>query len=389
MSHRGSLVLLGHNQLTRRMVCHATAAGWHVAVATHDPGTYRDPCDRCEDIRFVVPSEWTFPGLSGALRRACVTRITAVYSTVDQRIPLAIELASALGARAQGRDNSGWQTDKLRQSELLQAEGLPLPRSAPAATREMAVKLADDIGYPVILKPRDMNGSRHVCYCESAADVAVAWDDHAADLVDRKHSLEFMPDLLVQEFLQGPVYSVETLTDGAQTLIFGVTDRVLSPLPHFAELGAAFPADCAPQLAGQMCAMAGQAVTALGVIGPAHTEFVAGESGPVVIEVNGRMPGSPITTMVGDVTGVNLYDATLEILAGGSVPAAVHHDGAGACALEVAPTVKRVRDVRDGVRYVTCHAATVEQAREKLANLGLPLRGTGHPSERTFGEYRR
>ena len=59
---------------------------------------------------------------------------------------------------------------------LLAAAGLPVPRSQSVRTLDDAVRLANRIGYPVVLKPLDGNHGREVCLdLQDAADLRAAF----------------------------------------------------------------------------------------------------------------------------------------------------------------------------------------------------------------------
>jgi biotin carboxylase len=90
-----------------------------------------------------------------------------------------------------------------------------------------------------------------------------------------------------------------------------MTAKHLGPLPSFVETGHDFPA---PLRAG---AVAQAAIAALGLgSGPAHTEIRLGAGGPVVIEVNARLAGGRIPTLVRLATGVDLIGATVDAVTG-------------------------------------------------------------------------
>jgi biotin carboxylase len=145
-----------------------------------------------------------------------------------------------------------------------------------------------------------------------------------------------MPAVLVEEYVPGPEVSVETFG----TEVVGITAKHLGRLPSFVECGHDFPADLAsgtpgaathlggPPDRGPVADMVGgiavAALEALGLgFGPAHTEIRLGRRGPVVIEVNPRLAGGRIPTLVRLATGIDLVGATVDAaVLGGSPPGA-------------------------------------------------------------------
>jgi biotin carboxylase len=196
--------------------------------------------------------------------------------------------------------------DKRRQRAALAGAGVPVPAGAAAGSPQEAAAAGSAIGFPVVVKPPDGTGSRGVRLCRNAAEVAA----HTAALLatgqdERGHPS--LPAVLVEEYVDGPEFSVETF--GAD--VVGMTAKHLGPLPSFVETGHDFPA---PLRAG---AVAQAAIAALGLgFGPAHTEIRLGAGGPVVIEVNARLAGGRIPTLVRLATGVDLIGATVDAVTG-------------------------------------------------------------------------
>src|SRR5206468_13136370 len=93
----------------------------------------------------------------------------------------------------------------------------------------------------------------------------------------------------------------------------------LGPPPWFVECGHDFRADLGEVATVEALAIA--AIEALGLgFGPAHTEVRLGPRGPVVIEVNARLAGGRIPTLVRLATGIDLAGATVDAVVGGGRP---------------------------------------------------------------------
>src|SRR5204863_1276408 len=117
--------------------------------------------------------------------------------------------------------------------------------------------------------------------------------------------------VLVEEYVPTPEFSVETF--GRK--VVGTTAKHLGPPPWFVECGHDFPADLGEVATVEALALA--AIEALGLgFGPAHTEVRLGPRGPVVIEVNARLAGGRIPTLVRLATGIDLVGATVDAVIG-------------------------------------------------------------------------
>jgi biotin carboxylase len=254
--------------------------------------------------------------------------------------------------------------DKRRQRAALAGSGVAVPAFAANGTPEEAVEAAIAIGFPVVVKPADGTGSRGVRLCCDPAEVA----DHTAGLLAVRHDERGQPTIpavLVEEYVTGPEVSVETFG----TEIVGVTAKHLGRLPSFVECGHDFPADPGPG------ALAVAALEALGLgFGPAHTEIRLGGREPVVIEVNPRLAGGRIPTLVRLATGIDLVGATIDAVVGASRP--LPEPGAGHASIRflVPPRAGRVRRTA-GVAAAAAVPGVVDVA--IAARPGQRVGGTG------------
>jgi biotin carboxylase len=196
--------------------------------------------------------------------------------------------------------------DKRRQRAALAAAAVLLPASSPATTPDDGADAARTIGFPVVVKPADGTGSRGVLLCGDAAAVR----RHTAGLLAQRldeRGRPTIPAVLVEEYVSGPEVSVETFG----TTVIGVTAKHLGPHPRFVEYGHDFPAG--PDAAGAAGQAAVAAIDVLGLgFGAAHTEIRLAARGPVLIEVNPRLAGGHIPTLVRLATGIDLVGATVE-----------------------------------------------------------------------------
>ena len=68
-------------------------------------------------------------------------------------------------------------SDKDLTTRLLGAAGLPVPKQESVRTADQAVRAAERIGYPVVVKPLDGNHGRGVCLdLQDEADVREAFE---------------------------------------------------------------------------------------------------------------------------------------------------------------------------------------------------------------------
>ncbi|HEY8472074.1 MAG TPA: ATP-grasp domain-containing protein [Natronosporangium sp.] len=222
--------------------------------------------------------------------------------------------------------------DKPTQRSRLRAAGVPGPRSIPVRQPAAAAATARWLGYPVVVKPAAGSGSIATRRCDDDASVEAAAATALAAGLGRR--------VLVEEYLAGPEYSVETFDDR----VVGVTAKLLGPEPYFVEIGHDFPA------AGPTAALAETALAALRALGlgwgPAHVELRATAAGPRVVEVNPRLAGGMIPRAVQAATGIDLIAATVARVAGGEPAIEPVHQRASAIRFLVAEIAGRLVEVR-------------------------------------------
>jgi biotin carboxylase len=311
------------------------------------------------------PERYDWVAEDGVEAVAGTAGVAGVLSSSEYFVAVAARAARRL--RLPGPDPAAVDRcrDKRRQRAALACAGVPVPAWAAAGTPRQAAAAASAIGFPVVVKPADGTGSRGVRLCRDAAEVA----GHAAALLaagrDERHQPS-LPAVLVEEYVAGPEFSVETFGPA----VAAVTAKHLGPHPWFVETGHDVPAGPGP-----LEATAVAAIGALGLgFGPAHTEIRLGARGPVVIEVNPRLAGGRIPTLVRLATGLDLIGATVGIVigAGGVLP----DPGPGHASIRflVAPRSGRVRRT-GGVAAAAAVPGVVDVA--ITARPGQRVGGTG------------
>lgn len=225
----------------------------------------------------------------------------------------AYETAAELGRAVNSPQAVALLNDKLAMRRLLRERGISTVRFAEAGHWSEVAGLLADFELPVVLKPTTLAGSRGTYLLTDPADLP-AWGEALA-------GYHYEGPLLIEEYLRGPEFSVETLTvDGAHHVV-GVTRKLLGPLPHFVEMGHVFPEPDSAQNQ-QVAALAVALLDAAGYrCGPAHTEVIVTADGPRIVESQARLGGDKIPSIVQLATGIDLEQEVFAALAG-RVPAA-------------------------------------------------------------------
>ena len=209
--------------------------------------------------------------------------------------------------------------DKQLMMRRFEQHGVPIGR------RRVVSKLADipeavrDVGCPGVLKPSTGVASLFTVRFDSE-DELDRWFAQFDAAASGHHSAairEMDGRWLVEEYLDGPGFSVESLTLGGETTHVAVCRKGEMSQPFFLETGHTCPAPIAPDLREKMEDVAGLAIQALGITdGITHAEMKLTSRGIRVLEVGARMGGGSIRQVVKLATGVDLLELTLELARG-------------------------------------------------------------------------
>lgn len=346
---------------TGRLFCRAVRRlGLRPVLMARDPGRYRYVAE--DGIDSVVADT---AGAAGVLA-GCKTLgapVAGVTSSSEYYVAVAAETAATLGLPHPDPDAVRACRDKHRQRLRLAAADIVVPGNDIAHDPAAAVSAAQRIGLPVVVKPVAGSGSIATRLCTTPGQVRAA----AAVVLEQDIGLGPQDAVLVEEFLDGPEYSVETLDDQ----IVGITAKHLGPAPYFVETGHDFPAPLAPPVRDAIGAAAVDALRALGLgCGPAHTELRLTAAGPRIVEVNPRLAGGMIPRLVEEALGIELVDEVIAAATGtGSAPRAVR-SGAASIRFLLADRDGRLAGIT-GVE----HALGVPGVVEVAITPGI---GTGH-----------
>ncbi|MFF3317461.1 ATP-grasp domain-containing protein [Streptomyces sp. NPDC003035] len=232
--------------------------------------------------------------------------VDAVLTMSEWHVAVTAAAARRLGLAGSEPDAVAAARDKSRTRTLCQAAAVPIP----AFRRVERTDTLDDADIPVpcIVKPVDELLSIGVKLCASAAEARA----HVRHLLEERSQIGYRgrprtPAVLIEEYLDGPEYSVETLTYEGTTSVLSVTRKLLSPPPAFVETGHAVPAPLDPDVRTACEEVAAAALAAIGyTFGSAHIELRVTAAGPKLIEVNCRPGGDRITRLVTLATGIDM-----------------------------------------------------------------------------------
>ncbi|MET9567369.1 ATP-grasp domain-containing protein [Streptomyces tauricus] len=236
-----------------------------------------------------------------------------VVTSCDYYLPTVARIAARLGLPGPTPEAVENACRKDTTRRVLGEAGVPGPRFAVCADRAAAEEAARELGFPLVVKPVDLCAGMFVRRVDDERELTEACRAIADFPLNVRGQLR-APVLLLEELLDGPEVSVETVSFAGTTHVVGVTDKGLGGAPAFIETGHMFPAGLAPADAEAAQDTAVQAIKALGLDSVvAHTEIRLTAAGPRVVEVNPRPAGNRITELIRHVTGLDLAAACVDV----------------------------------------------------------------------------
>lgn len=201
-------------------------------------------------------------------------------------------------------------TNKVAMRLALEKGRVPIPKFLIVSRNEEFRTAITKFQGRYIVKPADNSGSRGIFLVEKPEDSEIAFNYSMSNSSNGY--------ILVEEFIEGPEVSVETITYKGITSVIAITDKITTGPPYFVELGHIQPSMLPPYVQENIRNIAIQAVEALGINNsPSHVELKIAETGPKIIELGARMGGDCITShLVPLSTGVDMVGASIDLALG-------------------------------------------------------------------------
>ncbi|PPK65651.1 ATP-grasp domain-containing protein [Actinokineospora auranticolor] len=233
----------------------------------------------------------------------------AVVSLTEPGLDNAGRINDRYGLGGTGLDVTRRFRDKLAMRAHLARHDPDAVGAEPLEQRTDLDAFAARYGYPFIVKPTDATAGIGVLRVDGPADLDRAWALVArlrGTRTDRVSTLFVLGEFLMEQYLDGPEYSVETFSFAGRHVVVAVTEKFSDP-DCYAELGHAVPARISADDEDRIRAEVPRFLTEMGLRdGVAHTEVRVGSRGVAVIESHNRVAGDAIPELVQAAYGVDL-----------------------------------------------------------------------------------
>jgi len=224
-------------------------------------------------------------------------------------LKLAVDLENAgvpiLGTSPEAIDRA---EDRERFQQMIQRLGLLQPENATVRTQEEAVRAAEKIGYPLVVRPSYVLGGRAMEIVHKETELK----RYMNEAVQVSHDAP----VLLDRFLSNAVeVDIDAVCDGEQVVIGAIMQHIEQAGIHSGDSACALPPYDLPQnVQDAMREQVKRMALELGVIGLMNTQLAWQDDEIYVIEVNPR--ASRTVPFVSKCIGVSLADIGAQVMAG-------------------------------------------------------------------------
>ena len=279
-------------------------AGYEAVIANNNPETvstdfdtgdrlYFDPLTK-EDVRNLIETEKPY-GVVVQFGGQTAIKLTKYLDELGVRI---------LGTSADAIDEA---EDRERFDALLERCEIPRPQGHTVFTTEQAIKAANELTYPVLLRPSYVLGGQNMIIAHSDKDV----EEYMAIITS--HHIE--NPVLIDKYMMGTEVEVDAICDGEDYLIPGIMQHVERAGVHSGDSISVYPCQTLTHHIRQtLIAYTARLALALKVKGLINIQYVVYNHSVYVIEVNPR--SSRTVPYISKVTGVPMVALATEIILG-------------------------------------------------------------------------
>ncbi|MDE6745647.1 MAG: carbamoyl-phosphate synthase large subunit, partial [Oscillospiraceae bacterium] len=281
--------------------------GYEAVICNNNPETvstdfdtgdrlYFDPLTK-EDVEAIIETEQPY-GVVVQFGGQTAIKLTKHLSDMGVNI---------LGTSADSIDAA---EDRERFDELLNKCGIPRPAGHTVMNTEEALKAAEELGYPVLMRPSYVLGGQNMIIAHSNQDIIEYME------IIMRGGLE--NPVLIDKYMMGKEVEVDAICDGTDFVIPGIMEHIERAGIHSGDSISVYPAlTLTKKIRETIIEYTRRLAMELHVIGLVNIQYVVYNGEVYVIEVNPR--SSRTVPYISKVTGVPMVDIATKIMLGESL----------------------------------------------------------------------
>lgn len=341
----------------------AAASGYQVHAATDlaTQATYDANLQRLLSGYLLTDFSHPEQALDDIVSYVRRTSVEAVLTTNEFLTVLLAQACSELDLPGNDPSRGAVARNKAAMAEAFTRDAVNAPRTWTINVEDDLQELREtgQLTFPCVLKPADGAGSAGVTVMRTPADAGAAW--RAVRQTRGMYAASPDPRVLVQEYVDGTEYSVESLTQGGAVTHLCITRKGVTKGAQRVETCHSLPVVLPFEIERAVFREVEKAIQAAGICnGASHTEVIIAPGGRcAVIEIAARIGAGQIGFLIQHALGINPWAALVDTALGQPADLTRAHHG-----------------------HATVRFLTSEVAGRLLSVTGLPLVGPSVPSVR-------
>jgi len=283
-------------------------AGYETIMVNCNPETVSTDYDTSDRLYF---ESLTFEDVMEIIDKEQPEGVIVQYGG-QTPLKLARELEAA-GAKIIGTspDSIDLAEDRERFQNLVEQLGLKQPPNRTARSKEEALTMGADVGYPLVVRPSYVLGGRAMEIVHSDEDLAAYMDAAIQVSNDSPVLLDRFLDLAIE-------VDVDCICDGERVLIGGIMEHIEQAGVHSGDSGCSLPPfSLTPEIQAKVEEQVVALAKGLNVIGLMNTQFAIQGDVVYLLEVNPR--ASRTVPFVSKAIGVPLAKIAAKVMVGVSL----------------------------------------------------------------------
>jgi carbamoyl-phosphate synthase large subunit len=289
--------------------------GYEAVICNNNPETvstdfdtgdrlYFDPLTK-EDVANIIETEKPY-GVVVQFGGQTAINLTRYLSDMGVNI---------LGTTADDIDAA---EDRERFDELLSKCGIPRPAGLTVMNTEEALAAAQQLGYPVLMRPSYVLGGQNMIIAHSDKDIV----EYMAIITS--HMIE--NPVLIDKYMMGTEVEVDAICDGTDFLIPGIMEHIERAGIHSGDSISIYPAqNLSQKITETIVRYTGLLAKELHAVGLINIQYVVYNNEVYVIEVNPR--SSRTVPYISKVTGIPMVDIATKIMLGETLKSLGYQSG--------------------------------------------------------------
>lgn len=296
------ILILGAGQMQVPIIALAKELGHRTIVADYDPEA---PGFKYADVKSTISTI----DKEAVLQLAQSEKVDGILTTSDYPVRVVAYVAEEMGLPAMTQRVAEVCTNKYEQRQLFKEHGVNIPFFVQCQVDGDLSGLQE---FPYIVKPVDSSASRGVEEVHNATQLYEA--------VKAACKLSRSGNAIIESYIGGKEFSVETLTQKGETHIIQITEKLTrgEDKGYFVEDTHIEPARISDEEAEAIRKEVLRGVNAVGVDNcPTHTEIKLWDGKPYIIEMACRLGGDYITSdLVPLSTGISMMENLIHLSLG-------------------------------------------------------------------------